>query len=143
MSDKNSRNYILDVISVVIALSLISYTVVKYRNKHWKCIEGKCEKVIIGDYNSIGECQSSCSSPPKQTTYSCDTLKNQCVEINGPDGQFNKLFDCQNNCNRPVIYSNPYPYYYPQSLIAPVYPRYWRRYPRPFFPSRSGRRHRR
>lgn len=127
MSDKNLRDYILDLISGIIVLSLFTYIVVKYRNKTWKCIEGTCEKVIIGDYSSSKECKKHCSPQEQKQlkTYSCDTSKNQCIEVTGPDGQFNKLIDCQNNCKQPVVttYTDQYYFpYYPQSLMIPIYP---------------------
>ena len=114
----NYRDYILDIISICIVLSFIVYITTRYANKSWKCIEGKCEKVGMGDYNSISECQSGCNSPV-QTTYSCNTSENRCVEVNGPNGQFNKLLDCQNNCiKQPVMYSNQY--YYPTIFTIPT-----------------------
>lgn len=51
---------ILFIISILIALTVITYLVIEFKVKKWKCTEGKCEKVIGGDFSSLEKCRKMC-----------------------------------------------------------------------------------
>jgi hypothetical protein len=54
----NVQNIIIIIIIIPISIIIICLLYI-FKVKKWKCIEGKCELVLGGDYSSIEKCQKS------------------------------------------------------------------------------------
>jgi len=129
----------LIIIGVAIVSALI---VIIYQNskKKWKCVEGKCEPDINGEYTSESNCKNNCKEKPSSTTlenknipWAC-TNEYKCIQSN--QGIYTTKEACHSKCNAPD--PDPVPtYYYPQSMIP-----FWRPYRRPYYwPHRKPHRH--
>ena len=55
------RNILLIIIFILIVVGVIVYLVIEYGLKKWRCVEGRCEKVIGGDFSSLEKCRTQCS----------------------------------------------------------------------------------
>jgi hypothetical protein len=58
-------NKALIILAVCIAIGVTVYLVIEFKVKKWKCTEGKCEKVIGGDYSSLEKCKNQCKVKQK------------------------------------------------------------------------------
>ena len=52
-------------LAILVVLGVITYLVIEFKVKKWKCKEGKCEKVIGGDYSSLEKCKQQCKVSQK------------------------------------------------------------------------------
>lgn len=130
---------LLSIIGIGIFIALI---VIIYQNskKKWKCIEGKCEPDINGEYTSKSNCKNNCKEKSLSTTLENESQENtpwactnnyKCIQSN--QGIYTTEEACRSNCNAP----DPTPNYYPQSMIP-----FWRPYRRPYYwPHRKPHRH--
>lgn len=125
-------------IGILIALIIIIY---QNSKKKWKCVEGKCEPDINGEYTSESNCKNNCKEKPSSTTLENELQENirwactndyKCIQSN--QGIYATEDACHSKCNAPA----PAPiYYYPQSMIP-----FWRPYRRPYYwPHRKPHRH--
>ena len=61
------KKYLL--ILTVLSISLIIVGVLfwnRNKSKKWSCVEGTCERIIGGDYESLQDCQQSCKIKKKE-----------------------------------------------------------------------------
>lgn len=74
MEEKSDNNHIY----IIIAIIVITVGVIFWckwgewcrdDNRKWSCVEGTCEKIIDGDYDSLQDCQLSCPLKKKKETY--------------------------------------------------------------------------
>ena len=111
----------LVILAVIVVIGVVLYFLVDRENdKRWKCVSGKCEKIIGGDYKTEAECKDACSkkeaieAPPPR-----DDEDEEPVEVPPVYNVYNQY---------PIIRSYPnypnYPYY-------PYRPRPRPRPPRP------------
>jgi hypothetical protein len=118
----------------------VIFLLIEYVFKKWKCNEGKCEKVILGDYSTIKECIESkeCNKnteptsssvennvPVQQTLTGYDCVNQKCTgNYKGTHGYTNEN-ECMNNCGNnktPITVLNTLPNYsygYPYSGLYP------------------------
>ena len=66
-------NKSLIILAILVVLGVSTYLIIEFKVKKWKCTEGKCEKVIGGDYASLDKCRNGCKV--KKQEYHTD--KNQ------------------------------------------------------------------
>ena len=123
-------------LSVLFFVGLVGLLIVIYVNTGWRCVEGKCERSLGGQYSSKDKCNGTCDAAqqsqidmsPSDNSYVCNSHY-QCVEVPGSDtGTYTTAASCSEKCQKPVTtnynpYYNPYSSYYPQTLSyrRPVY----------------------
>lgn len=56
---------LLWIIGITVILGIGAYLLIEFKFKKWRCREGKCEKVLGGDFSSLDKCKESCKA--KQT----------------------------------------------------------------------------
>ena len=67
------NNTVLLSIIVILSITIAIYFVVEFKIKKWSCVEGKCERVLGGDYTSANECEQKCANSKaknKKVTFS-------------------------------------------------------------------------
>lgn len=145
----NTFLYIITFFMFVGALVLI---LIEYVFKKWKCTDGKCERVLGGDYSHLKDCIASknCKKTPEsvsstQNGFNC--VNGECKQTN-ENPYFGSYNECNQHCrlnNNTNIHIPTYSYGYP--YFGGIYPyganygygRRWR--PRRRSPRRlSGRR---
>ena len=120
-------------LGIIIALIII---IVQNTKKKWKCIDGKCESDINGEYTSETNCKNNCKEKTTNTILKKESEENNfwaCSKDNkcipSPQGIYTSAQACKSNCKETDTVSTIN--YYPQSMI-PV----WRSYPGPIWPHR-------
>jgi len=58
----------LIILVILIAIGVAIYLIIEFKVKKWKCTEGKCEKVIGGDFSSLEKCKELCKIKQEYTS---------------------------------------------------------------------------
>lgn len=109
----------LAILIVLVILTILTlgvwYLVLLQKRKKWKCVEGRCESDINGQYSSESECLNSCKNKSEElNAWACNS-DFQCVKSN--QGYTSEEL-CKKNCGNDNTY-------YPQSLYTEL-PVRWR-----------------
>lgn len=55
-------------LAIFICIAIATYLIVEFKVKKWKCTEGKCERVIGGDFSSLDKCKNMCKIKKEKLT---------------------------------------------------------------------------
>jgi hypothetical protein len=127
-------------ITFFVFIMTVFFLLIEYVFKKWKCNEGKCQKVILGDYTTMKECLESkeCNKtfennventaetrkPIQQTLTGYDCVNQKCTgNYKGTHGYTNEnecMKECGNKTPITVVNTIPnYSYGYPYSSLYP------------------------
>jgi len=69
----------MDLILIILIVGLIVFLLFwwwkKRERKGWRCIEGRCERVVNGEFASYGECEESCNLRKKKQVRFNDNIE--------------------------------------------------------------------
>jgi hypothetical protein len=94
-----STTFLYGLLFIAVAFT-ITYLIIQFVVKKWKCVGKTCEKVIGGDFDSLESCQQTCSSD-KVNKYDCITAtdgKQSCVQNTSGGGTYDDSKTCEASC---------------------------------------------
>lgn len=76
------KKYLLILTMVFISLIIVGvWYWNRNKSKKWSCVEGTCERIIGGDYESLQDCQQSCKIKKQEKNKEDDKKKLPKVKI--------------------------------------------------------------